>query len=53
MSKQKSGLKKAGSKKGRRQTANRNKSKHSKAFIRCVKKTGKWRGKSTTIDQVR
>lgn len=37
------------SKKGRQQGRNQRTGKYKKAFIRCVKRTGKWRGKKATV----
>jgi hypothetical protein len=44
---------KKGSKKWRRQVSNTKRGKYRKAFIRCVKRTGKWRGKAKTLDDAR
>jgi len=38
-----------GSKKGMQQVHNMKTRKYEKAFIRCVKRTGKWRGKKATV----
>ena len=38
-----------GSHKGRQMTHNSDTGKYRKAFIRCVKRTGKWRGKLKTV----
>ena len=44
--------KRGGSKKGRQQMNNLRKGKYRKAFIRCVKRTGKWRGKKVSLTDV-
>ncbi len=44
--------KRGGSKKGRQQGKNLRTGKCSKAFIKCVKKTGKWRGKKVSLTEV-
>ncbi len=41
--------KRGGSKKGRQQGNNLHKGKYRKAFISCVKRTGKWRGKKVSL----
>ena len=41
--------KRGGSKKGRRQGKNLRTGKCRKAFISCVKRTGKWRGKKVSL----
>jgi hypothetical protein len=40
---------KRGSKKGRRKVSNERRGKYRKAFISCVKRTGKWRGKKKSV----
>ena len=40
---------KRGSKKWRRKLANQRRDKYRKAFISCVKRTGKWRGKKASV----
>ncbi len=42
--------KRGGSKKGRQQVRNLRTGKYRKAFIRCVKRTGKWRGKKASLE---
>jgi len=44
---------KKGSKKWRRQLSNQRRGKYRKAFIRCVKRTGKWRGKKASLSDAR
>lgn len=41
------------SKKGRQQMRNMDKGKCRKAFLKCVKRTGKWRGKKASISDAR
>lgn len=39
----------SGSKNWRRKVANERRGKYRKAFLRCVKRTGKWRGKKASV----